>query len=115
MGRPDPAAEKRNPNARPVDFSRVPVDLAGFTAFERRVLEATRDIPRGEVRTYGEVAQATGRPRAARAVGNALNKNSACIVIPCHRVVASGGLGGFGGGLHVKRYLLELEGARSAL
>jgi len=98
-----------------VDFSRVPIDLSQFSPFERRVLEETRRIPRGEVRTYGEIAAAAGRPRAARAVGNALNKNSAAIVIPCHRVVAAGGLGGFGGGLHMKRYLLRLEGARTPL
>ena len=94
-----------------VDFGRYDVDLSGYTEFERKVYAATRRIPPGEVRTYGDIARAIGKPGASRAVGNALGKNPACIVIPCHRVVASDGLGGFTGGLAWKRRLLHLEGS----
>lgn len=94
-----------------MSFEDVAVDLRGFTDFERRVYDAARRIPYGETRTYGEIARAVGVPGAARAVGNALGKNPAAIVIPCHRVVASNGLGGFTGGLAWKRRLLRLEGS----
>ncbi len=94
-----------------VDFGGYDVDLSGYTEFERKVYAATRRIPPGEVRTYGEIARAIGKPGASRAVGNALGKNPACIVIPCHRVVALNGLGGFTGGLAWKRRLLHLEGS----
>jgi methylated-DNA-[protein]-cysteine S-methyltransferase len=80
------------------------------TEFQSDVWGALRKIPYGQVRTYGEVADAVGRPRAHRAVGNANHYNPWPIVVPCHRVVSTGGLGGYGGGEHVKRYLLELEG-----
>ncbi|TLZ55767.1 MAG: methylated-DNA--[protein]-cysteine S-methyltransferase [Methanobacteriota archaeon] len=94
------------------DLGRYRVDLTGYTDFQRRVYEETRAIPPGEVRTYGEIARAIGKPGASRAVGNALGRNPACIVIPCHRVVgANGGLGGFTGGLRWKRALLRLEGS----
>jgi len=96
-----------------VDFNDYDVDLSEYTEFERRVYDATRAIPAGEVRTYGEIARAIGKPGASRAVGNALGRNPACIVIPCHRVdAANGGLGGFTGGLRWKRALLRLEGSR---
>lgn len=88
----------------------VPLDLSGGTEFDREVWRALGAIPAGKVRTYGEVAQAIGKPRAARAVGNACGRNPVAIVIPCHRVVAAGGIGGFGAGLAVKRKLLALEG-----
>ncbi len=80
------------------------------TDFQSDVWEALRRIPYGQVRTYAEVAGAVDRPRAHRAVGNANHANPWPIVIPCHRVVSSVGLGGYGGGEDVKRYLLELEG-----
>lgn len=88
-------------------------DLGHLTAFERAVLEAVARIPRGEVRTYAEIARAIGRPRAVRAVGNALANNPVPFLIPCHRVVrADGSLGNYsGGGPAVKRRLLEAEGA----
>lgn len=95
----------------------IEVDLSGLTPFQRRVLEVTRTIPYGETRSYGEVAAAAGKPKAARAVGQALGRNPVGIVIPCHRVVASdGSLHGFtaSGGLKAKRFLLELEGAVGA-
>lgn len=86
------------------------VDLSWLTPFQRAVLEETARIPRGQVLSYGEIARRVGRPRASRAVGNALNINPVPVVIPCHRVVASNGIGGFGIGLDVKRRLLALEG-----
>jgi len=88
----------------------LPLDLAAGTAFERRVWEATRRVPHGATRSYGEIAERIGAPRAARAVGNALGHNPAPIVIPCHRVIRSTtDLGGFTGGLPWKRYLIEIE------
>ncbi len=92
------------------DLTDIPVDLSGSSAFEREVYEAARCIPFGKVATYGQIAKAIGRPRAQRAVGNALGKNPIGIVIPCHRVVASDGLGGFTGGLEHKKALLRFEG-----
>ncbi len=88
----------------------IPVDLSDSTPFERSVYEATRRIPFGKVATYGQVARAIGKPNAQRAVGQALGKNPIGIVIPCHRVVASNGLGGFTGGLRWKKKLLRFEG-----
>jgi methylated-DNA-[protein]-cysteine S-methyltransferase len=88
----------------------VKLAAAPATAFQNDVWGALRKIPYGQVRTYGEVADAVRRPRAQRAVGNANHANPWPIVVPCHRVVSSVGLGGYGGGDHVKRYLLGLEG-----
>jgi methylated-DNA-[protein]-cysteine S-methyltransferase len=69
-------------------------------------------VPYGQVITYGEVAQRAGSPRGARAAGNALGANPMPIIVPCHRVLRTGGdLGGYGGGLSRKLYLLELEGS----
>ena len=84
--------------------------LDGTTPFQQRVWEATRRIPYGQTRTYGEIAREAGSPLAARAAGQALGANPFPIIVPCHRVVASdGGLGGFGGGLEMKKQLLEME------
>jgi O-6-methylguanine DNA methyltransferase len=77
--------------------------------FQRAVLEKIAGIPFGQTRTYGEVAMIMGIPGGARAVGQVMKKNPLPIIFPCHRVVASGGLGGFRGGLDLKRYLLERE------
>jgi len=83
-------------------------DLPRFT---RAVLEAVARIPYGEARSYGEVAKAVGSPKAARAVGQAVGSNPLPLLIPCHRVLAAHGrIGGFGGGLSWKRFLLDLEG-----
>ena len=93
----------------------VPVDLRHVTPFQRRVLEAARGIPRGEIVTYGEIGRTIGQPHAARAVGQALGSNPVPIVVHCHRVLASdGSLGGYSGrgGIRTKRQLLALEGAR---
>ncbi len=90
-----------------------PIRTAG-TEFEEQVWNAVRRIPFGATATYGAIARRLGQPGAARAVGSANGRNPIPIVIPCHRVVAaSGGLGGYGGGLELKRRLLALE-ARTA-
>ena len=97
-------------SGRKVDFPDL-IDLSGATPFQRQVWQAARMIPYGETQTYLWIARRIGKPGAARAVGQALGRNPLLIVIPCHRVVASGGgLGGFGGGLEMKRRLLKLEG-----
>ena len=96
----------------PEDFDSVPLDLHG-TEFQRRVWDALRRIPWGQVRTYGGIAQDIHSPRAMRAVGQANHVNPIPIVVPCHRVVEAGHhLGGYGGGLERKQMLLELEGVR---
>jgi methylated-DNA-[protein]-cysteine S-methyltransferase len=90
----------------------IDLDLSGCTSFQRDVWEATRNIPYGQLRCYGWIAAEIGRPKAARAVGQALGANRLPIVIPCHRVVRSdGSLGGFSGGLYWKQRLIELERA----
>jgi methylated-DNA-[protein]-cysteine S-methyltransferase len=91
------------------DFA-LPLTVVGGTEFERAVWEQIAGIGYGETRTYGSIATALGDPGAARAVGTACNHNPLPIVVPCHRVVGAGGkLVGFGGGLHRKIFLLELE------
>jgi len=86
------------------------LDPGRATAFMRVVWEASRCIPYGETRSYSWVAACVGKPRAARAVGQTMSRNPVPIVVPCHRVVnKDGGLGGFGGGVEMKRRLLELE------
>jgi methylated-DNA-[protein]-cysteine S-methyltransferase len=88
------------------------LDWSLIGPFGKRVLGVTSAIPYGGVLSYAEVAAEAGSPRGSRAAGNALGSNPIPIVIPCHRVLRSGGaLGGYGGGLDRKRYLLELEGA----
>ena len=90
-----------------------PLDLRG-TDFQLACWRALLAIPYGETRTYADIARAVGKPNAFRAVGMANNRNPIAIVVPCHRVIASDGtFCGYGGGLDVKRKLLELEGALS--
>jgi methylated-DNA-[protein]-cysteine S-methyltransferase len=97
---------------RLTDFT-LPLAPAG-TPFQRRVWSALQDIPYGETRSYGQLADKIGNPAAVRAVGLANGSNPIALVIPCHRVIgADGSLTGYGGGLDRKRYLLELE-ARAA-
>jgi methylated-DNA-[protein]-cysteine S-methyltransferase len=89
----------------------VPVDMARGTEFQRSVWKALLDIPYGLTRSYGDIAVSLGLPRAARAVGAANGANPVPIVVPCHRVIkADGTIGGYGGGIAVKRFLLEREG-----
>jgi O-6-methylguanine DNA methyltransferase len=88
--------------------------LAEYFAGERRVWQELAVIPYGETRSYAEVAAAIGRPAACRAVGRANGSNPIAVVIPCHRVIGSdGSLTGYGGGLPLKRFLLDLEGGTS--
>lgn len=92
----------------------VELDLSWATPFQHAVADALRRIPRGEVVTYGELAALAGYPGAARAVGSFCAHNRFAILVPCHRVVGAGGLGGYGAtGLAVKRRLLALEGVVS--
>lgn len=92
-------------------FDHLTVDFGLTTPFTADVLGALRNIPFGELRSYGEIATAIGRPGAARAIGRAVGSNPLCVIVPCHRVVASDGtLGGFSGGLNNKRALLSHEG-----
>ena len=89
----------------------LPIDWALTHGFGRRVLRATARIPYGEVSSYKQVAAAAGSPRGSRAAGNALGVNPMPIVVPCHRVLHSGGgLGGYTGGVERKRLLLDVEG-----
>jgi methylated-DNA-[protein]-cysteine S-methyltransferase len=91
----------------------IPLASRGGTPFQRRVWQELRAIPRGETRTYGELAVRLGKPGAARAVGAAVARNPISIVVPCHRVVgADGSLTGYAGGVERKRALLTIEGAR---
>jgi methylated-DNA-[protein]-cysteine S-methyltransferase len=90
----------------------LPLDLDAVPEFHRSVLEELRLVPYGQTATYGGLAARVGRPKAARAVGGACNRNPIPIVVPCHRVVGAGGsLVGYAGGLDRKRALLDLEGA----
>lgn len=96
------------------DLRSVAVDLRSVTPFFRQIYEATRQIPSGQTRTYGEIAKVVGQPGAAQEVGQAMAKNPVPIIVPCHRVSAAGGkLGGFSapGGPATKAKLLALEGA----
>ena len=90
----------------------LPVDFSLSSAFGRRVLQATAAIPFGEVSTYARVAAQAGSPKATRAAGNALGANPVPIVVPCHRVLHTGGkgIGNYTGGVHRKEALLRLEG-----
>lgn len=93
---------------------KVKLHVSG-TPFQRLVLDKVAAIPYGRTRTYGEIAVELGKPAASRAVGSANGRNPLPLIIPCHRVVATVGLGGYGGGLEMKRRLLEMEGAFGAV
>jgi methylated-DNA-[protein]-cysteine S-methyltransferase len=94
----------------------IPLDLRGTSGFMKKVWKATRKVPYGEVRSYGWIAEKIREPYSARAVGRAMALNPIPIVIPCHRVVASdGSLGGYGGGLSRKRWLLAHEAGQTRL
>ena len=107
----DPATVIRDRTGRPDLVESLPLDLHGLTEFQQAVLHKTAEIPPGEVRPYGWVAKEIGSPRAARAVGSALNKNPVPILIPCHRVNKSdGAIGHYAFGIRMKRRLLKAEG-----
>lgn len=106
---------RRYLTGRKVDFSAVVIDLEGVSPFHRQVYEAARTLGWGETVSYGELARRIGSPGAARAVGQALGCNPVPLVVPCHRILASGGrMGGFSahGGTCTKERLLALEGVR---
>ncbi len=105
------AAALSAPSRRTPKLPLPPLDLARGTKFRRRVWAELSRIPRGETRSYGEIADELGKRKAARAVGGACGANPIPVLIPCHRVLAaSGSLGGFSGGLEWKRRLLAIEG-----
>jgi methylated-DNA-[protein]-cysteine S-methyltransferase len=90
---------------------KIPLDLSSGTEFQQKVWRVLMTIPRGETRSYGWVAKKIGRPGASRAVGAACGANPVPVIVPCHRVIAGdGSIGGFGGGLPMKRRLLKSEG-----
>lgn len=90
----------------------LPLDLSAGTDFQQKVWQTLMSIPKGQTRSYRELAQQIGRPQAVRAVGAAVGRNPLSIVVPCHRVVGSdGSLTGYAGGLDRKRALLHLEAA----
>lgn len=106
---------KRYANGEPVDFSSVPVDLAGVDRFRLAIYEAARKLAFGETVTYGELAARAGYPGEARDTGQALGQNPVPIVVPCHRILAAGNkIGGFSapGGSTTKERLLSMEGVR---
>ncbi|MGC2423764.1 MAG: methylated-DNA--[protein]-cysteine S-methyltransferase [Nitrospirota bacterium] len=97
----------------PVSFTQK-LDLRG-TDFQKTVWRELLKIPYGNVRSYKWLAAQAGNPNAARAVGNALNGNKIPVIVPCHRIIeSSGGIGGFGGGIELKKRLLQLEGVLPA-
>jgi methylated-DNA-[protein]-cysteine S-methyltransferase len=91
-----------------IGLPNIKLDVS-LTPFQWQVLKTIQQIPFGETRTYKEVAAMIGKPKAARAVGQALKKNPLPLICPCHRILAAKGLGGFSSGLAVKRCLLDLE------
>ena len=97
---------------KPVSLESLPVDFSSYSPFQSKVLKQCRKIPFGTTLSYGQLAVRSDSPRAARAVGSAMSKNRLPLVIPCHRVVSSKGLGGYSAssGLTAKRRLLALEG-----
>lgn len=98
---------------RPFSFDIAALDMSRLPSYHRKVLAALASIPRGNVMSYAGVASKTGSPGGARAAGQGCGKNPFPIVYPCHRVIrADGSLGGFGGGLVLKRALLEMEGVQ---
>ncbi len=95
------------------DYRDVPLDLSWCTPFQRELVAALRDVPWGEVVSYGELAALAGRPGAARAAGTFCARNRFALLLPCHRVVSADGIGGYGtSGVALKRRLLALEAVR---
>lgn len=99
-----------------VEFGDIEVDLDWYTPFQRAVADVLRGVSRGEVVTYGELAALAGHPNAQRAAGTFCAHNRLPLILPCHRVVAAGGIGSYGSlGSVYKRRLLQLEHADAAL
>jgi methylated-DNA-[protein]-cysteine S-methyltransferase len=97
---------------KPVSFEDVAIDLEWCTPLRRAIAEALREVPYGETVSYGELSALAGRPQAPRAAGAFCSQNRLPLILPCHRVVAANGIGGYGSlGAAYKRSLLELEGA----
>ena len=95
-----------------VSFDDVEIDLEWCTPLQRAIADALRRVPYGETVSYGELAALAGRPQAPRAGGAFCSQNRLPLILPCHRVVAAGGIGGYGSlGVEYKRRMLELEGA----
>ena len=123
LGHPRPGAEDEETSAHPLAqrltawfagaedaFLDVELELEWCTPFQRALLDALRAVPRGETVSYGELAALAGKPRAARAAGTFCAENRFAILVPCHRVVAADGIGGYGSlGVAFKRRLLALE------
>lgn len=97
-------------SGKDVDLLSIPVRMKG-TEFQKKVWEALRRIPKGQVMSYSEIAERIGKPNAARAVGNAVGSNHLLLLVPCHRVVSRNGIGGFSaeGGIETKRKILRAE------
>ncbi len=105
-------------DGEPVSFDKIKFDFSDLTENKIRVLESVLSIPKGETRSYGQIAEMSGVPGAARFVGTVMATNRFAPIIPCHRVVAANGLGGYSGGygsgVAMKRSLLQKEGAKIA-
>lgn len=97
------------------NYDCIPLDLSKGTPFQQAVWRTARTTPWGALSSYGELAQAIGKPKAAQAVGQALGRNPVPLAVPCHRFIRhDGGLGGFGSGIEWKRLLLQIEGSLPA-
>lgn len=97
-------------SGKPIKIPWTWMDMSGLTDLQRAVLSKTAEIPYGQVRTYKDIAESIGRPRACRFVGNTLAKNPFPVLIPCHRVIRSdGSVGKFGGGTELKEKMIRLE------
>ena len=107
---------KRYFAGRPVSFTKLPIDDSGFTAFEKKVFRQLSKIRYGKVQSYAGLAQSSGSPKAARAVGGTMRKNRLPIILPCHRIIGSQGrLGGYSLGLGWKRSFCGWKGWRGRL
>jgi methylated-DNA-[protein]-cysteine S-methyltransferase len=103
---------KSLPSKAGSDFSDIEIDESDLTPFQKKVTDACRQLGFGATASYGELAERVGHPGAARAVGSVMSRNRFPIIVPCHRVLSSGGLGGYSSprGLSTKQELLEIEG-----